>query len=68
MCVLLVDIMDAHGGLERWCDVRSIDIELTVDGFVIPTLRRVVRRTPDGPLISGRTSFILDYVDVGDRQ
>jgi hypothetical protein len=26
----------------------------TVDGIVIPTLRRVVRRTPEGPLISGR--------------
>jgi hypothetical protein len=36
----------------------------TVDGIVIPTLRRVVRRTPEGPLISGRTSFVLDYVDV----
>jgi hypothetical protein len=37
----------------------------TIDGIVIPTLRRVVRRTPEeGPLISGRTSFLLDYVDV----
>jgi hypothetical protein len=36
----------------------------TFDGIVIPTLRRVVRRTPDGPMLSGRTSFLLDYVDV----
>jgi len=36
----------------------------TVDGIVIPTLRRVVRRTPEGPLISERTSFLLDYADV----
>ena len=33
-------------------------------GIVIPTLRRVVRRTPQGPLVSGRTSFILDYINV----
>jgi hypothetical protein len=41
---------------------------MTFDGVVIPTLRRVVRRTPDGPLLSGRTSFILDYVDVVVRR
>jgi 3-oxoacyl-[acyl-carrier protein] reductase len=33
----------------------------TVEGIVFPTLRRVVRRTPDGPLLSGPTSFVLDY-------
>ena len=38
------------------------------DGIIIPTLRRVVRRTPDGPQVSGRTSFILDYVDVAVRR
>jgi hypothetical protein len=32
---------------------------VTFDGIVIPTLRHMVRRTPDGPLFSGRTSFIL---------
>jgi hypothetical protein len=37
---------------------------VTVDGVVFPSLRRVVRRTPEGPLLSGRTSFVLDYVDV----
>jgi len=41
---------------------------VTFDGIVIPTLRRVVRRTPEGPLISGRTSFMLDYVDVAVRR
>ena len=41
---------------------------MTFGGVVIPTLRRVVRRTPDGPLLSGRTSFILDYVDVAVRR
>jgi hypothetical protein len=41
---------------------------VTFDGIVIPSLRRVVRRTPDGPMISGRTSFILDYVDVRVRR
>ena len=40
----------------------------TIDGIVLPTLRRVVRRTADGPLVSGRTSFILDYTDVVIRQ
>jgi hypothetical protein len=33
-------------------------------GLVFPTLRRVVRRTPEGPLLSGRTSFILDYTNL----
>jgi hypothetical protein len=41
---------------------------MTFDGIVLPTLRRVVRRTEDGPLLSGRTSFILDYVDVSVRR
>jgi hypothetical protein len=41
---------------------------VTIDGVVLPTLRRVVRRTADGPLLSGRTSFILDYTDVAIRQ
>jgi hypothetical protein len=41
---------------------------VTFDGIVIPTLRRVVRRTPEGPLTSGRTSFILNYLGVAVRQ
>jgi len=40
---------------------------VTVDGIVFPTLRRVVRRTSDGPLLSGRTSFVLDYTNVEVR-
>jgi hypothetical protein len=31
-------------------------------------LRRVVRRTPEGPLLSGRTSFILDYTELAVRK
>jgi hypothetical protein len=34
------------------------------DGLIVPTLRRVVRRTPEGPILSGPTSFALDYTDV----
>jgi hypothetical protein len=41
---------------------------LTIDGIVFPTLRRVVRRTPEGPLLSGRTSFILDYTNIAVRE
>jgi hypothetical protein len=41
---------------------------VTVDGIVFPSLRRVVRRTPEGPLLTGRTSFMLDYVDVVVRR
>ena len=41
---------------------------VTIDGLVFPTLRRVVRRTPEGPLLSGRTSFILDYTDLVVRK
>jgi hypothetical protein len=37
---------------------------VTIDGLVFPTLRRVVRRAPEGPLLSGRTSFILDYTNL----
>src|SRR3979490_513797 len=33
--------------------------QVTIDGLVFPTFRRVVRRTPEGPLLTGRTSFIL---------
>jgi hypothetical protein len=40
---------------------------VTVEGIVIPTLRRVVRRTPEGPLLPGRTSFLLDYTSVEIR-
>ena len=41
---------------------------VTIDGLVFPTLRRVVRRTPEGPLLSGRTAFILDYTDLAVRK
>jgi hypothetical protein len=41
---------------------------VTINGLVFPTLRRVVRRTPEGPLLSGRTSFILDYTDLVIRE
>lgn len=37
---------------------------VTVEGIVCPTLRRVVRRTPDGPLLSGRTSFLIDFTNI----
>jgi hypothetical protein len=38
-----------------------------VDGITFPHLRRVVRRTPEGPLINGRTSFMLDYTELHVR-
>jgi hypothetical protein len=40
---------------------------VTIDGIVFPTLRRVVG-TPEGSLLSGRTSFILDYTDLAVRK
>jgi hypothetical protein len=36
----------------------------TFDGLVVPTLRRVVTRTPEGPNLSGPTAFVLDYTEV----
>jgi hypothetical protein len=36
----------------------------TFDGLVIPKRRRVVRRTPAGPKITGITAVFLDYLDV----
>jgi hypothetical protein len=40
---------------------------VTVDGLVFPTLRRVVHRTPEGPLLTGRTSLLLDYTNLEIR-
>jgi hypothetical protein len=37
-------------------------------GIMICTLRRVVSRTDDGASVSGRTGFLLDYVDVEVRR
>jgi hypothetical protein len=39
----------------------------TIDGITFPHLRRVVRRTPERPLINGPTSFMLDYIDLHMR-
>ena len=41
---------------------------VTINGLVFPTLRRVVTRTPEGPRLSERTSFILDYTDLVTRE
>jgi hypothetical protein len=38
------------------------------DGIVMPTLRRVVSRTDNGPKVTGRTGFLLDYIDVWVRR
>jgi len=38
-----------------------------IDGITFPHLRRVVKRTPEGPLINGPTSFALDYTDLRVR-
>lgn len=50
----------AKGVASHYCfDYKSFD------GIVIPTLRRVVKRLPDGTsVLSGPTSFGLQYVDV----
>lgn len=34
-------------------------------GIILPTLRRVVTRTPEGPHMTGPSAFVLDYSDVG---
>jgi hypothetical protein len=34
----------------------------------MPTLRRVVSRADDGPKVTGRTGFLLDYIDVEVRR
>ena len=36
----------------------------TFGGLVFPTLRRVVRRTPSGPLVSGPTAVLIQIADV----
>ena len=38
-----------------------------VGGITYPHLRRVVRRTPEKALISGPSSFVLDYMDLQVR-
>jgi hypothetical protein len=40
---------------------------VTIEGLIFPTVRRVVRRTPEGPLLTGLTSFELDYTNVEVR-
>jgi len=41
---------------------------VTVEGIVFPTLRRVVRRTPDGPLLVGPARrSCSDYTNVEAR-
>lgn len=40
---------------------------ITVEGLVFPSLRRVVKRTPERPLTAGRTSFLLDYLSLAVR-
>ena len=39
----------------------------TIDGITFPHLRRVVRRTSEGSLINGSTSFMLDYTELHVR-
>ena len=57
-------VTDALGGVAaHYCYDH-----VTMDGLVFPTLRRVVRRTPEGRLLSGRTSFILDYTSLVVRE
>ena len=38
------------------------------DGITIPTLRRVVSRTEDGAKVTGRTGFLLDFIDLEVRR
>lgn len=39
----------------------------TVEGITFPHFRRVVRRTTERAVISGPTSFVLDYIDLHVR-
>ena len=34
----------------------------------MPTLRRIVSRTDEGAKVTGRTGFLLDYIDVDVRR
>jgi hypothetical protein len=38
------------------------------DGITIPTLRRVVSRTEDGAKVTGRTGFLLDFINLEVRR
>ena len=53
-------VTDIAGGMAaHYCfDHRSFD------GVVIPTLRRVVRRTPEGSMVSSPTAVLLQISDV----
>lgn len=53
-------VTDVAGGIaSHYCYDHK-----TFDGLVIPTRRRVVRRTPEGPKMSGPTAVFLDYKSV----
>jgi hypothetical protein len=57
-------VTDLAGGVAaHYCfDHRQID------GIVFPLLRRVVSRTNEGAQVTGRTGFLLDYIDLGVRR
>ena len=38
------------------------------EGIIMPTLRRIVSRTGEGAKVTGRTGFLLDYIDVDVRR
>ena len=92
----LLDLaLKAHGGLDRWHEVKSLDVRVSLTGalyeqgllqrldylavgpaahycfdhanykgIVFPTLRRVLRRPPSGPLVNGPTAVLIQITDV----
>ena len=57
-------VTDVAGGVAaHYCfDHRSFD------GITIPALRRVVSRAEDGAKVTGRTGFLLDFIDLEVRR
>ena len=57
-------VTDVAGGVAaHYCfDHRSYD------GITMPTLRRIVSRTSETAKVTGRTGFLLDYIDVEVRR
>jgi hypothetical protein len=63
-CDMKAHVTDVVGGVAAHCcfDHRQYD------GIMFPTLRRIVSRRDDSPKVTGRTGFLLDYIELEVRR
>jgi hypothetical protein len=44
--------------------LTTVLTNVTFDGIVVPTFRRVVERKPEGPIVHGPTAVLIGISDV----